>query len=108
MISICDSDYDNGLMLYKFSCPVEPSYPDDFLCGTDEFDEKSLKRLIPIKKHEDFSWKIFIQGHLYHVVEYGDAYELLHEDGSIVKNEQIEAILFNHMFAIEKQEPVSV
>jgi CubicO group peptidase (beta-lactamase class C family) len=37
MISLCDSDYDNGLMLYRFTCPEEPVYPDDFLCGNDDY-----------------------------------------------------------------------
>lgn len=45
MISICYSDYDNGLLLYRFTCPEEPVYPDDFLCGNDDycFDRSKLR-----------------------------------------------------------------
>ncbi len=35
-ISLCGSYFDNGLLLYKFTCPDEPTYPDDFICGGDD------------------------------------------------------------------------
>ena len=37
MISLCNSEYDNVLMLYRFTCPDEPVYPDDFLCGNEDY-----------------------------------------------------------------------
>ena len=36
-ISLCGSSYDTGLLLYNFTCPAEPSYPQDFICGSDDF-----------------------------------------------------------------------
>ena len=36
-ISLCGSSYDTGLLLYNFTCPTEPSYPEDFICGNDDF-----------------------------------------------------------------------
>jgi CubicO group peptidase (beta-lactamase class C family) len=35
-ISLCGSAYDTGLLLYNFTCPTEPSYPRDFICGSDD------------------------------------------------------------------------
>jgi CubicO group peptidase (beta-lactamase class C family) len=35
-ISLCGSSYDTGLLLYRFTCPAEPTYPDDFICGSDD------------------------------------------------------------------------
>jgi CubicO group peptidase (beta-lactamase class C family) len=35
-ISLCGSTYDTGLLLYNFTCPTEPSYPGDFICGSDD------------------------------------------------------------------------
>jgi Beta-lactamase len=35
-ISLCGSSYDTGLLLYNFTCPTEPSYPGDFICGNDD------------------------------------------------------------------------
>ena len=34
--SLCGSYFDNGLLLYRFTCPDEPTYPDDFICGGDD------------------------------------------------------------------------
>jgi hypothetical protein len=34
--SLCGSTYDTGLLLYDFTCPDEPVYPDDFICGNDD------------------------------------------------------------------------
>lgn len=34
-ISLCESHFDNCLLLYRFTCPAEPVYPDDFICGAD-------------------------------------------------------------------------
>ena len=36
-ISLIGSDYDTVLLLYDFTCPIEPVYPDDFICGNDDF-----------------------------------------------------------------------
>jgi len=36
-VSLCGSSYDCTLMLYDFTCPIEPSYPDDFICGNDDY-----------------------------------------------------------------------
>ncbi len=72
-----------------------------FLCGTDEFDEISLKRLRPLKREEINSWNLFIHGAMYIVVEGDDSnYEILNEEGIIVKDEEIEARVFNHMMHI--------
>ncbi|MBI5058898.1 serine hydrolase [candidate division KSB1 bacterium] len=35
-ISLCGSSYDTGLLLFNFTCPAEPSYPEDFICGSDD------------------------------------------------------------------------
>jgi CubicO group peptidase (beta-lactamase class C family) len=35
-ISLCGSSYDTGLLLFNFTCPIEPSYPEDFICGNDD------------------------------------------------------------------------
>jgi len=34
-LEVCNSDYDSDILLYNFTCPNEPIYPDDFICGTD-------------------------------------------------------------------------
>jgi len=36
-ISLCGSSYDCVLLLYNFTCPAEPVYPDDFICGNDDY-----------------------------------------------------------------------
>jgi len=37
-ISLCGwAYYDTGLLLYNFTCPTEPSYPQDFICGSDDY-----------------------------------------------------------------------
>jgi len=72
-----------------------------FLCGTDEFDEMTLKRIRPLKREEINSWNIFINGSMYTVVEGDDSnYEILNEEGTIVKDEEIEARVFNYMMHI--------
>ncbi len=71
------------------------------LCGTDEFDEMTLKRIRPLKREEINSWSLFINGEMYTVVERDDSnYEILNEEGTIVKDEEIEARIFNHMMHI--------
>jgi len=35
-ISVTESNYDNCLLLFRFTCPDEPVYPDDFICGDDD------------------------------------------------------------------------
>ncbi|HBC45700.1 MAG TPA: hypothetical protein DCZ43_01500, partial [candidate division Zixibacteria bacterium] len=35
-ISLWGSLYDTGLEIYNFTCPTEPTYPDDFICGNDD------------------------------------------------------------------------
>ena len=35
-ISLSGSSYDTGLLLFNFTCPTEPSYPEDFVCGNDD------------------------------------------------------------------------
>ena len=35
-ISLLGSSYDTGLLLYNFTCPTEPSDPEDFICGNDD------------------------------------------------------------------------
>jgi hypothetical protein len=68
-----------------------------FLCATDEYDEKTRKRLKPMKHGENYIWKFFKNGRLYQIVEYDHHYEILSDAGAIVKDEQIEAVVFNHM-----------
>jgi CubicO group peptidase (beta-lactamase class C family) len=36
-ISLRGSSYDTGLLLYNFTCPTEPSYPEDFISGNDDY-----------------------------------------------------------------------
>jgi CubicO group peptidase (beta-lactamase class C family) len=35
-ISLCGSSYDTCLLVYDFTCPIEPSYPEDLICGNDD------------------------------------------------------------------------
>ncbi|UCC79245.1 MAG: serine hydrolase [Candidatus Zixiibacteriota bacterium] len=35
-ISLCETDYDNCLQIYEFTCPDEPVVADDFIIGTDD------------------------------------------------------------------------
>ncbi len=35
-VHIVESDFDADLLVYHFTCPVEPVYPDDFICGSHE------------------------------------------------------------------------
>jgi len=43
-----------------------------------------------------------INGKLFFIIEgENDVYEILNEDGTIVKDEEIEAIVFNHMMRIK-------
>ena len=75
-----------------------------FLCGSDEFDELTLKRIRPLKREDINSWTVAIHGKTYHVIEGEDsAYEILNDDGTIVKDEEIEAKVFNHMVNIRQQ-----
>jgi len=37
-ISLLASAYDSGLEIYSFTCPIEPVYPADFICGNDDYD----------------------------------------------------------------------
>jgi len=69
-----------------------------FICGTNEFDEKNLKRIRPLKMEENYSWTISIKGKIYQIIEFeGQGYEILNEDRTIVKDEEIEAKVFNYM-----------
>jgi len=38
-ISLLGSSYDTSLLLYDFTCPAEPHYPEDFICGNDDAGE---------------------------------------------------------------------
>jgi CubicO group peptidase (beta-lactamase class C family) len=38
-ISLLGSLYDTSLLLYNFTCPAEPSYPEDFICGNDDYSD---------------------------------------------------------------------
>jgi hypothetical protein len=72
-----------------------------FLCGTDEFDERTLKRVKPLKLEKNISWQVAINGKIYTITDYGDdRYEILNPDGSLVKDEEIEARVFNYMTGI--------
>ncbi len=44
-ISLLGSSYDTCLLLYGFTCPIEPSYPEDFICGNDDAGEMSQSEL---------------------------------------------------------------
>jgi CubicO group peptidase (beta-lactamase class C family) len=44
-ISLRGSSYDAGLLVYRFTCPTEPSYPVDFVCGSDDAYELSQPEL---------------------------------------------------------------
>mgnify|MGYP001545971728 CR=1 FL=1 len=72
-----------------------------FLCGTDEFDELTLKRIRPLEMEDSNIWNISINGKSLKIIEYeNERYEILYEDGTIVKDEEIEAKVFNHMMQI--------
>ncbi len=71
-----------------------------FLCKTDEFDNKTLKRVRSIANEDHKYWTLSVKGQIYNIVEYNDAgYEIISEDGKIVKNEEVEAMVFNHMIS---------
>jgi len=36
-ITLCGSSYDTALLLFNFTCPNEPVFPDDFICGNDDY-----------------------------------------------------------------------
>jgi hypothetical protein len=36
-ISLVGSSYDTDLEIYAFTCPTEPEYPGDFICGNDDW-----------------------------------------------------------------------
>lgn len=72
------------------------------LCGTDEFDERTLKRIKPLKIDDNLSWQIFIDGKTYTILDHEDGtYEILNQDGTIVKDEIIEARVFHYMMNLE-------
>jgi hypothetical protein len=74
------------------------------LCGSHEFDEMTLKRIRPIKKEENEIWNISIRGNIYQIYELGeDGYEILDEEGMIVKDEEIEARVFTYMIGIKTE-----
>jgi len=69
-----------------------------FLCGTADFDRISLKRIRPIRREDINSWNLFIDGKMYFIIESENrVYEILNEDGTIVKDVEIEAKVYNHM-----------
>ncbi len=69
-----------------------------FLCGTDEFDEKTLNRVRPLKLEKNISWQVAVKGKIYTIADYGDdRLEILNPDGSLVKDGDIEARVFNYM-----------
>jgi|GEM_PF-1990944 len=74
------------------------------LCGSQEFDELTLKRIRPLQKEENEIWNISIKGNMYQIYELGDdAYEILDDEGLIVKDEEIEARVFTYMTGIRSQ-----
>lgn len=67
------------------------------LCQTDEFDEQTLKRIKPLSMEGD-GFSISVKGDIYRIVELDDGrYEILNTDGTIVKDEEVEAHVFNYM-----------
>ncbi len=72
-----------------------------FLCNTDEFDENTLER-IKFKNEEDaVRWSISIRGKIYCLTEFNDeTYIILNDDGTILKDEEVEAMVFNYMMGM--------
>jgi len=71
-----------------------------FLCQTNEFDTETLKRIRSNTNEEHKNWTLAVKGKIYHIIEYDNAgYEIISEDGTIVKNEEVEAMIFNHMIS---------
>lgn len=82
----------------KFHAIVYMGFRHVFLCDTSEFDLISLKRIRPLIREGSETWSLSIDGRLFHITETNEGtYEILNEDGTIVKDEVIEAKIFNHM-----------
>jgi CubicO group peptidase (beta-lactamase class C family) len=53
-ISLLGSGYDTVLLLYDFTCPIEPLYPDDFICGNDDFEgTRSQLTYVPLDQGQE-------------------------------------------------------
>jgi CubicO group peptidase (beta-lactamase class C family) len=46
--SLCGSGYNTTLLLYDFTCPVEPVQPDDFICGNDDACGRKSRVILPL------------------------------------------------------------
>jgi hypothetical protein len=87
----------------KFHAIVYMGFRHVFLCDSPEFDQISLKRIRPIIREGSETWSLSIDGRLFYVAETDEGmYEILNEDGTIVKDEVIEARIFNHMMSMKK------
>ncbi len=61
-----------------------------------------MKRIRPLENEESNMWSISVNGKIYKIVEFeDDNYEILNSDGTIVKDEEIEAKVFNFMMSIK-------
>jgi hypothetical protein len=87
----------------KFHAIVYMGFRHVFLCDTPEFDQISLKRIRPIIREGSETWSLSLGGKLFYVAETDEGmYEVLNEDGTIVKDEVIEARIFNHMMSMKE------
>jgi hypothetical protein len=40
---VLTNSYDAGIELYNFTCPIEPRYPEDFICGNDNWQDAQAR-----------------------------------------------------------------
>ncbi|UCC79366.1 MAG: serine hydrolase [Candidatus Zixiibacteriota bacterium] len=68
-ISLLESNYDTVLLLYNFTCPTEPVYPDDFICGNDDFGgAQSQLSYVPLDEGQEVL--IVVDGYAGHTGDY--------------------------------------
>ena len=60
-LSLLNSAYDTGLEIYAFTCPAEPVYPDDFICGNDDY--SNFRSLVRTRFNEGDTLLIVVDGY---------------------------------------------
>jgi len=61
--SLKGSSYDTSLLLYNFTCPQEPTYPTDFICGNDDAGESLQSELYCLPFHAGQRLLIVVDGY---------------------------------------------
>jgi len=72
-----------------------------FICGNNLYDPITLKRLVPDTKNTKNEIDLYIKGVIYKVLIISrEEYAILNSNGSILKDSEIEGIIYNHMHKI--------